>query len=106
MAKKRIPHLTETAVKVPSSGVLSEKTAPAKERKPHSARARKAKPAAEPAAADSLLSKAAARETSAYPHEEIAKLAYSYWEQRSRQHGHAVEDWLRAERHILNGAVR
>ncbi|MCC6342452.1 MAG: DUF2934 domain-containing protein [Bryobacterales bacterium] len=61
----------------------------------------------EPAAADSnLLSKAAARETSAYPHEEIARLAYSYWEQRSRQHGHAVEDWLRAERQILNGAVR
>ncbi len=30
-------------------------------------------------------------------HEEIAKLAYSYWEARGRQGGSAVEDWLRAE---------
>ncbi len=33
-------------------------------------------------------------------HEEIAKLAYSYWESRGRQHGNAVEDWLRAEREL------
>jgi len=28
---------------------------------------------------------------------EIAQLAYSYWEARSRQGGSAHEDWLRAE---------
>ena len=28
----------------------------------------------------------------------IAELAYSYWEQRGRSHGSALEDWLRAER--------
>jgi len=33
-------------------------------------------------------------------HAEIARLAYSYWEARGRKHGHAVEDWLRAERDL------
>ena len=29
-------------------------------------------------------------------HDEIAKLAYSYWEARGRQGGSAAEDWARA----------
>lgn len=33
-------------------------------------------------------------------HGEIARLAYSYWEARGRQHGSALEDWLRAEREV------
>jgi hypothetical protein len=33
-------------------------------------------------------------------HEDIASLAYSYWEARGRQGGSALEDWLRAEREI------
>jgi hypothetical protein len=33
-------------------------------------------------------------------HEEIAALAYSYWEGRERRHGSAQEDWLRAEREL------
>ena len=32
------------------------------------------------------------------PHEEIATLAYSYWEARGRQGGSAEDDWYRAER--------
>jgi len=35
-------------------------------------------------------------------HEEIAKLAYSYWEAGGRREGTAWSDWLQAER-ILNG---
>jgi len=35
-------------------------------------------------------------------HEEIARLAYSYWEERGRQGGSAAEDWQRAER-VLRG---
>jgi len=31
-------------------------------------------------------------------HQDVARLAYSYWEARGRQHGSALEDWLRAER--------
>jgi hypothetical protein len=34
-------------------------------------------------------------------HEEIALLAYRYWEGRGRPFGTPEEDWLRAERDIL-----
>ena len=33
-------------------------------------------------------------------HEDVAKLAYSYWEARGRQDGFAEQDWLRAEREL------
>jgi hypothetical protein len=32
------------------------------------------------------------------PREEVARLAYSYWEARGRQGGSAEEDWYRAEK--------
>jgi hypothetical protein len=32
--------------------------------------------------------------------EEIATLAYAYWEARGRREGTAVEDWLTAEREL------
>jgi len=32
--------------------------------------------------------------------EEIARLAYSYWEDRSHQGGSVEEDWLRAEEEL------
>jgi hypothetical protein len=34
-------------------------------------------------------------------HEEIARLAYAYWEARGRRHGSPQEDWFRAERELL-----
>jgi hypothetical protein len=34
-------------------------------------------------------------------HEEIARLAYAYWEARGHPHGSAQEDWFRAERHLF-----
>jgi hypothetical protein len=34
---------------------------------------------------------------SALGHEEIARLAYSYWQDRRRSEGSPAEDWLRAE---------
>lgn len=34
-------------------------------------------------------------------HEEIAALAYSYWEAGGRRHGSALDDWLRAERELI-----
>ena len=33
-------------------------------------------------------------------HDEIARLAYSYWEARGGREGSALEDWLRAEREL------
>jgi hypothetical protein len=35
------------------------------------------------------------------PHEQIAKIAYGYWEARGFQAGCAEQDWLRAEREYL-----
>jgi hypothetical protein len=34
-------------------------------------------------------------------HEEIERLARSYWEQRGHQDGFAEQDWLRAEQELL-----
>ena len=36
----------------------------------------------------------------AFTHEDVAVLAYSYWEARGRQDGFAEQDWLRAEREL------
>ena len=33
-------------------------------------------------------------------YEEIARVAYYFYEERGRKHGHDVEDWLRAEAHV------
>jgi hypothetical protein len=33
-------------------------------------------------------------------HEEIAELAYQYWEERGEDEGSAEEDWLKAERDL------
>jgi hypothetical protein len=54
----------------------------------------RAKPAP---AAEEHAPEAAAPQT-ADEHEEIARLAYSYWEARGCTGGSAEEDWLRAER--------
>jgi hypothetical protein len=34
-------------------------------------------------------------------HDEIALLAYRYYESRGRQDGHHSEDWLRAEQELM-----
>ena len=34
-------------------------------------------------------------------HDEIARLAYAYWEERGRQSGSPQEDWFRAEHELL-----
>jgi len=34
-------------------------------------------------------------------HDEIARLAYGFWEARGRQHGDHEQDWLRAEQEYL-----
>jgi hypothetical protein len=37
--------------------------------------------------------------------EQIAKLAYSYWEARGCQGGSGEEDWLRAEQELAAAAI-
>ncbi|HVW11403.1 MAG TPA: DUF2934 domain-containing protein [Bryobacteraceae bacterium] len=51
------------------------------------------------AARHKVVSVAAVRVMNA--HEEISKLAYSFWEARGRQHGFHEQDWLRAEQEYL-----
>lgn len=34
--------------------------------------------------------------------DEIARLAYHYYERRGRQEGHAADDWLSAERELTH----
>jgi hypothetical protein len=40
------------------------------------------------------------RECRAPTHQEIARLAYSYWEARGYRGGSPTEDWFRAEREL------
>jgi hypothetical protein len=42
----------------------------------------------------------AARQERSLPHEEVARLAHSYWQQRGGKHGHHMEDWFRAEQEL------
>lgn len=46
---------------------------------------------------------AATTATSGPTLDEIAQLAYSYWEGRGYQGGSSEEDWLRAEQELLAG---
>ena len=48
-----------------------------------------------------VLNRLPDRETSPLRHEEIARLAYAYWEARGRQGGSALEDWLSAEHELM-----
>ena len=43
--------------------------------------------------------------TSPIEHEEVALLAYSYWEARGCPFGSPEEDWFRAERDLCQKAV-
>jgi hypothetical protein len=44
-----------------------------------------------------------AKSTASAPkHEQIAQLAYSYWQDRQRREGSPIEDWLRAEAELGN----
>ena len=37
-------------------------------------------------------------------HDDVAKLAHTYYQQRGHKHGHHVEDWLRAEQELRQKA--
>jgi len=46
----------------------------------------------------------AAEGAKSFTHDEIAKLAHRFWNERGRQHGHDAEDWFRAEQTLLGKA--
>ena len=39
-------------------------------------------------------------------HEQVALLAYSYWEERGREGGSPEDDWYRAEREVRGRSIR
>jgi hypothetical protein len=89
-----------------SEPVVSGGVAPARTRK-HTPAIRTATPAVAPSS--SITSSPApnadmTQTTPAAALDEIAKLAYSYWEARGYQGGNPEEDWLRAEQE-LNGKL-
>jgi hypothetical protein len=55
----------------------------------------------EAAAASATARERVSDEISVPTHEEIAELAYSYWEARGGHGGSPWEDWLRAERELM-----
>ena len=73
-------------------------------------REQKKETATETATPKATTAKAASKKTSekAAPrvptHDEIAKLAHKYWAERGHHHGHAEQDWLRAERELTQNA--
>ena len=90
MSAKKSSTTDETKTPKPAAKKAPAKTAPAKAGK-----------SVEPKAAES---KAAASNAAAHKgeptHEEIAKLAHRYWEERGHHHGSHVADWIRAEREL------
>jgi hypothetical protein len=53
------------------------------------------------ATAVASLAHAVADRTVSYPQEDIARLAYFYWQQRGCPEGDSMKDWLRAENEVL-----
>ena len=100
MSKKRV-----TA----SESTTTGGTAPARARKHAPAKHSSATASESPASIAPAAITATIAETtpshSVVTFDEIAKLAYSYWEARGYQGGSEEEDWLRAERELLGSLV-
>jgi Protein of unknown function (DUF2934) len=51
----------------------------------------------------SINGHAVAQERSA-THDEVARLAHTYWQQRGGNHGYHIDDWFRAEQELRSKA--
>src|SRR3712207_4880586 len=98
-ATEAIPVAATTSVAEPKK---STRKSPAKPKSATGNAAHKhhAKTSAETAAEAAVETPQAAGVAVPVSRDEIAKLAYSYWEGRGRQDGFAEQDWLRAEREL------
>jgi hypothetical protein len=94
-----MPKKSNVEKEVVSKAAAAAAPAPARRRPPVS-RAKK-HAAAEPASAEIKVVETA-RIAVDPSREEIARLAYLYWEARGCQGGSHEEDWLRAERELRN----
>ena len=108
MTRKRVSE-NDVAVSSGASAVPSRRKAPARSRAKHTPVADSADaqieidalPSTTPVPAPSVSAASVAAPTAYEPNfEEIAILAYLYWEARGGQGGSAEEDWLRAEQEL------
>jgi hypothetical protein len=84
-----------------SEAITSSGAGPARQRKHAPAKRTTAAVAAEPSASIPPAPDAATNPVhSVVTSDEIAKLAYSYWEARGYTGGSSEEDWLRAEQEL------
>lgn len=107
MARKSNTETTRTSAEAPAK---KHRTATRAASSPRTRKAAAADAAvAAPVSADesaslgplsSALTAADAESRSVPEREQIAVLAYSYWEQRGYEHGYAEQDWLRAEQEL------
>lgn len=83
---------------VSASGAMTAASSPARISKPRKPRA---KAAISQRKSKHVEAASAPPVEQSYPHEEIARLAYSLWEQRGCEPGSPLEDWLQAEKEVL-----
>ena len=96
MARKRN---TENDIVLSSGGATARRKPSAGSARPRRTNAVPAEPLQSPEEVTVLPSESSAP-VAAPSREEIAVLAYSYWEARGYQGGSAEEDWLRAEQEL------
>ncbi len=77
---------------------VKKEKAPAKPRTPKTSG--KMTVATKVADASPLVAKTPTQGTRTPPHDDIARLAYRFWNERGRQIGRHEQDWLRAEREL------
>lgn len=88
-----------------SEGAAAAAPAPARSTRPNTVthKHKKATPVAQPVEGATVQDAAEVKPTAAAPsHEEIATLAYLYWESRGFEGGSPEDDWFRAERELLS----
>ena len=105
MAKKA--SVKPEALTVAPSTAAAPAAAPAKKTRTHRTKSASAETEAAREPAPRMSAKPAVEETAPLPavvidlsREEVARLAYSYWEARGYQGGSPIEDWIRAENEL------
>lgn len=92
--------------RVSDKQIVVSGAAPARYTPATTSRAKRSLPASAPAPAAPVTKSTPGVPVPAAPsREDIARLAYSYWEARGCQGGSPEEDWVRAERELAAAAI-
>ena len=92
--------------RVSEKEIVVSAAAPSRHKPATTSRAKRTLPASAPALAAPVTKAMPGAPVPAAPlREDIARLAYSYWEARGCQDGSPEEDWIRAERELAAAAI-